>query len=369
MKLIILREHLNSALSLLEKTLGSNELMPILKNVLVKAEKGKIQLIATNLETALIATLNGKIEEEGSVAVSGSGLFQIINNVKDEKIELLYKEQKLFVYTDMFQGDMVTVPTVDFPIIPKVKEEVFLDVDVKNFKKGLDTAFLAVSFNTIRPELNGVFLKADSVTKKLICVGTDGFRLAERRIDITHMECDSVQCIIPSKAVQILGRMLDGGQNIVRMIIEQNQCAFVVEGFTLISNLVDGEYPPYENFIPKEFDTEILVGKSSLNDAVRLSSVFSSRLNDITLQIIPHEEVVKVQSSNNVFGSGETRVQSKIRGLEQLVRVNARYFQDGIKSLDDANIKITIVNSEKPIKIESVTDKNVFYIIMPIKIA
>jgi|GEM_PF-2265473 len=369
MKCILLREHLNNALSIVEKSLGTTEIMPILKNILIKTQGGKIQLIATNLETALVATIPGKIEEEGEVAVSGSLLFQVINNIKDEKIEFVTKDNQLQIHTDMFQGDIVTVSVVDFPIIPKVHETTYVEVESKQFKKGIDTVFLAISFNTIRPELNGMYLSMKSGYKKLILAGSDGFRLAEKQVDILKSEVDSITCIIPAKTLQILSRMLDTSPTgVLKIVLEDHQSVFFLDGFVLISNLVDGTYPAYESFVPKDFETEVLISKSSLTDAVRLSSVFSSKLNDITMHIVPSEGVVKIKSSNAIFGSGEINVSGQIKGIEQFLRMNARYIQDGIKAIDDVNLKISVVNGEKPIKIESLVDKSTYYIVMPIKI-
>ncbi|MBI5420768.1 MAG: DNA polymerase III subunit beta [Parcubacteria group bacterium] len=369
MKCILLRDHLNNALSIVEKSLGTNEIMPILKNILIKAQSGKIQLIATNLETALIATIPGKIEEEGEVAVSGSLLFQVINNIKDEKIECSTKDNQLQIHTDMFQGELVTVSISDFPLIPKIQETTYVEVEAKQFKKGIDTVFLAISFNTIRPELNGMYVSMHESKKKLILAGSDGFRLAEKQIDILKSEVEAISCIIPTKTLQLLGRMLDTSPTgVLKIIIEAHQSVFILDGFVLISNLVDGTYPSYEHFVPKEFETELLVSKSGLTDAVRLSSVFSSKLNDITMHIAPDEGVVKIKSSNTVFGAGEINVPGQVKGIEQFLRMNARYIQDGAKAIDDANLKISIVNGEKPIKIESLIDKSAYYIVMPIKI-
>ncbi len=369
MKCILLREHLNNALSIVEKSLGTTEIMPVLKNILIKARGGKIQLVATNLETALVAIIPGKIEEEGEIAVLGSLLFQVINNIKDEKIEFVTKDNQLQIHTDMFQGELVTVSPSDFPLIPKVKETTYVEVEAKQFKKGIDIVFLAISFNTIRPELNGMYLSMQSGSKKLILAGSDGFRLAEKQVDVLKSEVESISCIIPAKTLQLLGRMLDTSPTgVVKIVLEAHQSVFILDGFVLISNLVDGTYPAYESFVPKEFETEVLVSKSGLTDAVRLSSIFSSKLNDITMHIAPSEGVVKIKSSNTTFGSGEINVSGQIKGIEQFLRMNARYIQDGIKAIDDANLKVSIVSGEKPIKIESLIDKSAYYIVMPIKI-
>ncbi|MDE1970756.1 MAG: DNA polymerase III subunit beta [Patescibacteria group bacterium] len=366
MKLIILREHLNRALSIVEKSLGTNELMPILKNVVIRTEQGKIHLITTNLETAIIATLNGKIEEEGDVAVSGSGLLQVISNLKDEKIHVVTDNQKLLITTDTFQGELVTVSLTDFPLIPKVQSDSYIDVSVKALHRALDMVSLAISPHTIRQELNGVFFTFKN--HDLVCVGSDGFRLSEKKINIISSTIEEMQCIIPSRTIQLLSRVMEyTSSETIRIAIEAHQCIFLVNEYTLISNCVDGNYPSYENFVPKDFDTEILINKVTLADAVRLCNVFSSRLNDITIHILPKDNSITIRSSNAILGSGEITIQGQVTGIEQSFRMNARYFQDGLKSIDDTNLKISIVNAEKPIKIEPIVDKNGYAIIMPIK--
>src|SRR3989344_3906180 len=274
MKLVILKNNLREGLNAVEKSTTENANLPILKNVLIKTFNNKIQLSGTNLELAISNFISGKIIEEGSITVPLSTLLSITNNINDEKINLEIKNNTLLLKTDNYEAIIQGLPEDEFPIIPKIENtNHYLQLDSEILKESLLKVINTIQLSEIRPEISGLLLDFQITNLKL--VGTDSFRLAEKMITENNFKTNfpkGFKIIIPLKTAQDLLKVLNDGP--VTLFIDSNQILFKNNDLEVISRLIDGNYPDYEQIIPKTLEAEINVELNHLINAVKLVSTF-----------------------------------------------------------------------------------------------
>lgn len=367
MKLVILKTNFRDGLLGIERAKADNNNLPILKNVLIKTFNNKIQLSATNLEIAITKSVSGKIVEDGSITIPLDTLNSIVNNINSERINLETENNILLLKTDNYEATIQGLPEEEFPIIPKIENtKACLRMNSDVFKEGLLKVINAVQLSEIRPEISGVLFDFQVTYFKL--VGTDSFRLAEKTVNENSFKSSftrGFKIIIPLKTAQEVLRIIDGGE--VNIFIDPNQILFKNDDLEIISRLIDGNYPDYEQIIPKNFETELNIEKEHLLNAVKLVSAFSGKANDIKLKTKDGKKVLEAYSANQYLGENKYLVPAKIKGDDFEVSFNWRYLIDGLKNFSGKELLFKVNNSAKPAMLKSLSDESYFYILMPVR--
>jgi len=366
MKLIVLKNNFREGLSIVEKAATENTNLPILKNVLIKTFNNKIQLSATNLELAVTDFVSGKIIEEGSITVPLATLLNITNNINNEKINLEVENNTLIFKTDNYEAVIQGLPEEEFPIIPKLentKNYIQLESDI--IKEGLLKVINAVQMSEIRPEISGVLFDYQMTNLKL--AGTDSFRLAEKTINESQFKSTfnkGFKVIIPLKTAQELLKVLN--KESVTIFTDPNQILFKNNDLEVISRLIDGGYPDYDQIVPKAIETEITLELEHLVNAVKLVSAFSGKVNDIKLSVQNNKKCIEVYSANQYLGENKYLIPAKIKGPSVDVSFNWRYLMDGLKNFNSKEIFFGMNGDRRPAVLKTLNDSSYFYIVMPI---
>lgn len=369
MKLIILKKNLKDGLQIIEQIIKNNVDLPILKNFLIETFDNKIKLSATNLELAVISFISGKIIENGGITIPFDVFNSIINNLQNERINIEVNGDKILIKTDNYEAEINGIKKDDFPIIPKIKNNNSY-IEIQN--SVLKDIFISV-VNSItkdgKPEFNGILCDYQNSIIKFI--STDTFRLSEKTILNNHFKSNinnAFKVIIPSKTINEVIKETqlneDGKMNI---FFDQTQIAFKNENTEIISRLINGEFPEYQQIIPKSYEIEIILNKNELINAVKLVGIFTDRLNEIKLITKENLKNVEIFSHNNIFGANKYLIPAKIKGEPIEVVFNWKFLLDGIKNITSENIFLGLNNSNKPAIIKSSEDTSYFYILMPIK--
>jgi DNA polymerase-3 subunit beta len=368
MRLIILNNNLKEALRSLEGVIGDNLNLPILKNILIKTEDNKINFSATNLELAVIYRAAGKIIETGSLTVPLNIFANIINNLTSERITLENKNYNLLIKTDNYEATIQGLNPEDFPIIPKINHlDKFFKINSKIFKNTILKIINSIQYSEIRPEINGAFFNYQIDNLKL--TGTDSFRLAEKTIAADKFKCnfeEGLEVILPLKTLQEILRIIpnDGELNI---FINQNQVLFKTEELEIISRLIDGKFPDYQSIIPKETKTELVINRDELINALKLTGIFSGRVNEVKFKIGENKKFLEIYSADSALGENHYLLPAKITGPTLAVSFNCRYLLDGLKPLSEKEIILGLNSDNQPAIIKTPEDKTWFYVLMPIK--
>ncbi len=369
MKLILFRDNLKNGLGIAEKAVAESAHLPILKNVLLRTIGNRIQLTTTNLELAITKLISGKIIEEGYLSVPFSTFYSIVNNTTHDRLHLEKNETNFIIKTDNYEAKIQGASGEDFPIIPKIgNTEHYIEISPVIFLDALQQVVSAAQISDIRPEISGVLFDFQITFLKL--VATDSFRLAEKTIPLSQFKHNfpaGFKVIVPLKTAQELIRIISH-ETPLFIYVDANQILFKSDDIEVISRLIDGNYPDYEQIIPKEFITEMVVDRAHLMNAIKLVSNFSGKTNDIRLAADLAQNTLNVYSTNQFLGENNYFIPVKITGSECTdIPFNWRYLLDGLKAISEENIIFRLNGNNKPALIRPVENKSYTYIIMPIR--
>jgi len=373
MKLIILKNNLLEGLFSVEKSVGENTSLPILKNILFSAENNKIKITATNLDLAVIYNLSGKIIEEGKICIPFSLFYNIVKNLNSERIQLeQQKNYHLNIKTDNYEATIYGQNPEDFPIIPTINtKEPNLVFKSKSFKEFVSKVIIAAQYSEIRPEISGLFIYYQNNILKF--VATDSFRLAEKILPLESYrvtkKTEKIKAIIPLKTVFELLRIIKDNDSEIELFIDPHQVLFRTEYQDIISRIIDSEFPDYEVIIPKEVKFEVIVNRQEMINSIRLTSIFTSRANDVTLRVGDNKKFLEVFATESQLGENRYLVPAKLKGEKFSIVFNWRYLLDGLKIFDSDEIFLGINSADdnKPSLIKTLEDKSFIYILMPLK--
>ena len=372
MKIVILKDHLKSGLEVVSK-IGSDSgstTLPILKNCLIETVDNKLKLSMTNLELAATGFVPGKVIEGGNLTIPFGIFNSIINNLQAERINLEDKDNYLTIKTDNYQAKIHGNKKDDFPIIPQITSQLFLEIPNAVLRKSLLSIIGAAQISETKPELNGVLFYFQINSLKLAT--TDSFRLAEKIITNSQFKTNieqELKVIIPLKTIQEVIRVFKDENDSISIYFDPNQILFKTKNSEIISRLISGEFPNYQSIIPQSFETEIILNKEQLIGALKLTSSFTDRLNEIKFLVKENTKSIEIFSSSQTLGENQYLIPSKIKGAALEIVFNWRFLLDGIRVLDSENIFLGLNGDNKPVLIKSPNDVSCFYILMPIKSA
>lgn len=370
MKIIILKNHLKSGLETISKigSESSSITLPILRNFLIETIDNKIKLSMTNLEIAITCYIPGKVIEGGSSVIPFNIFNSIITNLQTERINLDSKDNYLIIKTDNYQAKIQGNTKEEFPIIPQINSQAFLEFPTVVLKKSLSSVISAAQISEVKPELSGILF--DFQINSLKLAATDSFRLAEKNIIDTQFKSNIEQgskVIIPLKTIQEVNRIFKEEDDKISVYFEPNQVLFKTENLEIISRLINGDFPEYHTIIPQSFETEIVLNKEQLINAIKLTSSFTDRLNEVKILVKESAKNIEVFSFNQILGENQYLIPAKIKGPALEIVFNWRFLLDGVKVLDSENIFLGLNGDNKPVLIKSPNDVSYFYILMPIK--
>jgi DNA polymerase III subunit beta len=368
MKLIILKNNLIEGLNSVERAISAIANLPILKNILIKTEGGRISFTTTNLEIAITQTVSGKIVEEGEITVPLSIFAPVAKNLNSERISLEVKDKHMVVTTDNYEATIQTQSAKEFPIIPTISDsQNSISISSSKLLEALQSVIIATQYSEIRPEISGVFFKL--FDQNLILAATDSFRLSERVIEANevHTALSEVSMIVPFKTAEELTRFLQGDESDVQILIDQNQVLFKMANKQLISRLVDGAFPEYKAIIPKQIQNEAIINRAELINALKLASSFSGRANDVALKVGENKKFITLSSSDAAVGENTYRIPIKLKGEPFSVVFNWRYLLDGLKVYSSEDITLGVNASDRPAVIKNQIESSLTYVVMPIK--
>lgn len=360
MRIICTKENFKLGLLATTKIISSNNSLPILNNLLLKTEDGLLKIISTNLEMGITANVRCKIEEAGEITVLAKTLNDLIQNFPDDNIEFYTKDSVVFVKTENQEFSLKTLPSEEFPLIPQSAGGLSYDIDGNVLKESLSKVMFSCSLNQTQPEITGVCVSIKNNKCKI--VATDRYRLGERTFDIKG---DVAQVIVPHKTAQEVHRLLGLVGGGVRMQVSENQIFFSLSDIEVVSRLIDGVFPDYENIIPEKYEVNITVDKDGFQNALKTNSLFSQGSNSVKFSYTPNALIVSSVSES--LGSGVVKVPAVVEGGEGELLMNFKYVLDFLGTLPACKISIKIVNSASPVVFVSDSDAGYLYLVMPIK--
>lgn len=372
MKVEILKENLKNGLGVVEKIVGKNLSLPILDNVFISTEDGFLSLSSTDLETAIKLWILTKIVKKGSVVVPAKFLSNLVSLLPDEKIILEEKRQGLSIECKNFKNQVQGFNPEEFPLIPEFKNLEFLEVDNKKLCQGLSQIVDVASPSQSRPEISGIYFIFSKNTIKI--AATDSFRLAEKNINLEEPVKKDITFILPQKPARELINILGEKEGKIKIYFSPNQTMFELPmkdaprpQIQIISRLIEGEYPNYEEIIPKNFKTHVVLKRDEFLNQVKAASLFSGKINEVKIKINPQNKEVEIFAQDPDIGENHSSIAAKIEGEPIEASFNYKFLIDGLLNIKSSEIIFDLSKEEGPCILKPVGDASYIYVVMPIK--
>ena len=367
MKFTCIREQLRQSILLVEKSTARKITLPILGSILFSTEKGKITLTTTNLEIGTETWLNGKITEEGRVALPARVISAYIAGLSDEHITFSSQGENIIITTATTKTLIKGYPVDDFPLLPKVKKDEVFRLPAGEVRRGLMKTVLAAATSDIKPELSSILCKFSKNSLKI--TATDSFRLAEYTIPSLFITVKNLPYIlIPLRTAIELIRLLEIEIGEVEVTVTSGQIMIHGEQFLLVSRLTEGSFPDYDRIVPQKFTAEVIVQKETLVSVLRAISLFSSKLNDVALSLHSKNNTMKLQTANVDVGEYGADIPIQILGEELEISFNHRYLFDGVQQIESKDVFLGFSSATGPVLIKEHNGAGYFYLAMPMKV-
>jgi DNA polymerase-3 subunit beta len=377
MNFTILTKEFKKGLNITEKITGKNLTLPILNNLLIEAIPNFLKISSTDLEVGIQWWGRCKTEKEGIIAIPAKFLSQLISSLPDDKVNIKIKNNNLIVETDNLKTQMKGFSPEDFPIIPTFLKKIYIEINGSKLKEGLINVVEVTSLSQIKPEIGGVFFSFGMDNIKL--VATDSFRLAEKTIkpgkEYKNLFEKQVSFILPQKTVKELINILPDEEKNIRIYFSESQILF--ETFlsnssqpevNVISRQIDGDYPAYEEIIPKNSKTKIILNKEEFSKQIKTAGLFGGRTNEVIFKIDPKEKEIEIKSQDSEIGESELKMPAVVEGDHLKISFNWKFVLDGLNNIKSSEISFEFQGNDGPAVIRPVGDSSYLYVIMPIKI-
>lgn len=368
MKLICAQADLERALNIVNKAITPNTTLPVLNNILLKAEGKRLHFAATNLEVAIQYFIPAEVKAEGSITIPAKLITSYIALLKDSSVEMSLHEGDFIQFkSTTSQTKIKGISAHEFPVIPKVEKENTLKVKTRDLDLAVMQTVFAASTNTSRPVLSGVFF--DVVKDDLKLVATDSYRLAEKTITLKEKPASAVQCIVPARTVMELGKILNKAmEEDTEVNISKNQVLFVVGDVQLMSRLIEGKFPPYEKIIPQSTKTKVEVNSEELSNVVRRVSLFARENNNSIKVSATNDGKLSVSTDETKVGEEKAEITVKVEGENNKIALNAQYLMDVLNSIQSEQVLLEMDDKLSPAVVKPLKKQDYVYIIMPLKV-
>lgn len=378
MKLYILQEKLKEGLRIIERVSPKSLALPILSATLLSAKKNFLSLSATDLEIGIKWWALAKIEEEGEVVVPFALFSNFAALLPNKQTMLQKKENILSVECENYKTQVKGISSEDFPIIPSVSKEKFVEIETNLFCQGLEGIVDIAASSHVRPEISGVFLSFQKDSIKI--VATDSFRLGEKTIFLEKVITSpdffekEVSFIIPQKTAREIINIFSQREEKLKIYFSPNQVLFERQmtetshpEVQLVSRLVDGEYPAYQDIIPHRYETQATLNRDNFLNQLKAASLFSGKINEIKLKIDPKKAGIEIFSQNPDLGEHRSFLTGKIKGEPLEISFNHRFLIGGLSSIKSSDVFFGLNKEEGPAILKPVGDPSYLYVVMPIK--
>jgi DNA polymerase-3 subunit beta len=372
MKVTVLQESLARGLSLVSRAVSPRSTLPVLSNVLIATDEGRLRLSATNLELGITCWIGAKIEQEGSTTVPARTFVDLVSTLPAEQVSLNLNvtTQTLNVRAGTSNTDIKCIDAQEFPPLPVPDMEGAIQLNVADFKELISQVAFAASVDEARPVLMGVLVTVEKET--ITMAAADGFRLSVRKGTLSQPAAQPVTAIIPARALAELARVASDGNEMISMILPKGrgQVVFHMKDIEVSSQLIDGTFPDYQQIIPRSHKSRTILSTPALLKACKQAEIFAREGSNVArLNIKSAGDLepgsVEISAQSEETGSNETMVAATIDGIGLLIAFNVKYMREVLEVIKSPNVALETSAPNAPGVIRPVGDDNFLHVIMP----
>ena len=373
MRVTVLQENLARGLGIVSKAVSPRSTLPVLANILIASDEGRLRLSATNLEMGITCWIAARIEEEGSTTVPARTFSDLVSTLPSDQVllKLDMSTQTLNVRGGTSTNDIKCIDAQEFPPLPVPDFEDAVQINVGDFREMIHQVAFAASSDEARPVLMGVLVQVDK--DKLTMAAADGFRLSVRKAVLSAPSAASISAIVPAQALKELARVATDSEEPIYMVLPKGrgQVVFRVKDVEVVSQLIDGTFPDYQQIIPRSYKSRTLVSTSSLLKACKQAEIFAregsnvARFNIKTAQGEMQPSEVEISATSEETGKNETIVEATVDGGGLLIAFNVKFLREALEVIRTPNVVLETSAPNAPGVVRPVGDDQFLHVIMP----
>lgn len=375
MKVSCLQENLAKGLATVSRAVASRSTLPVLGNILIATDQGRLKLAATNLELAVTCWIGAKVDEDGATTLPARILGDFVNSMPPDRIEmnLNVKTQTMHLKCARNDANIKGIDAQEFPIVPSLGDGKKISLEPDTLREMIEQTTFAAATDESRPVLTGVVAKFEK--DKVTFGAADGFRLSVRHAPLSAAVEQPISVIIPAKALQEVARVSGDQEDPIVIAVTENksQVLFKFTNAEIVSKLIDGQFPDFTRIIPDSHTTRTTVTTAELQNAVKAASVFAREaMNTVRLQIAPANEMgggkMTVTATSAESGDNVGDIDATVDGDAVEIAFNARYLADVLNVLRSPQVAIETSSSASPGVFKAVGRDDFVHVIMPMHI-
>jgi DNA polymerase-3 subunit beta len=373
MKVTVLQENLARGLSVVSRAVSPRSTLPVLSNILIATDEGRLRLSATNLELGITCWIAARIDEEGSTTVPSRTFSDLVNAMPSDQVQLNLdvKTQNLHVKGGASNNDIKCIDAQEFPPLPTPEMDSAIQLNVADFKEMIHQVAFASSTDEARPVLMGVLMHVEK--DKVTMAAADGFRLSVRKAQLSNPVSQPINIIIPARALNELARVASDGEEPIYMVVPKNrgQVLFRVKDVEVVSQLIDGTFPDYQQIIPRNYKSRTLVSTATLLKACKQAEIFAREGSNVARLDIKESKgemqpsEVEISATSEETGKNETIVEATVDGGSVLIAFNVKFLREALEVIKTPNVALETSASNAPGVVRPVGDDNFLHVIMP----
>lgn len=371
MKASVSQQQLAHGLSIVSRAVSPRSTLPVLSNILVATDEGRLRLSATNLELGITCWIGAQIEEEGAITVPARTFTDLVNALPGDTVHLALnpRTQALNVRCGSSITDIKGIDAQEFPPMPAPDLREGIDFNVSDLKEMIQQVVFAASTDEARPVLQGVYLNV--ADNEVTLAATDGFRISVHKSPLSATAPRPMNAIIPARALSELARIAADGEQTVTMVIPpgRGQVLFHLKDAELVSQLIDGNFPDYKAILPRSSQTTTIISTSSFLKATRQAEIIAREGNYVVrLNILPGGDLpgqVEISAQSEETGSSEIKVDASIDGPGLLIAFNVRFLREVLDVIKSPSVALQTNANNTPGLVRPVGDDSFLHVIMP----
>lgn len=372
MKVSVLQENLAHGLSIVSRAVSPRSTLPVLANILVATDEGRLRLSATNLELGITCWIGAKIQEEGSTTVPARTFTDLVSTLPPDQVsmDLNVRTQTMNVRCGTSNTDLKCIDAQEFPPMPALDMSEGIQINVADLREMIQQVVFATSTDEARPILTGVLVTIED--DKITFASADGFRLSVRSAELSAPIIDPIEAVIPGRALSELARISSDGSETVTMLLpaQSGRVIFRTDNIELASQLIEGAFPDYEQIIPRGHQTRTVLSTDAFLKACKQAEIFAREGTLIArVSITPGGELqpgtVEISGQSEETGSNQTVVDASIEGPPILIAFNVRFMREVLDVIKTPNVALETSTDTSPGLIRPVGQKDFLHVIMP----
>jgi DNA polymerase-3 subunit beta len=374
MKASVTQQHLAHGLSIVSRAVSPRSTLPVLANVLLATDEGRLRLSATNLELGITCWIPAQIQEEGSITVPSRTFVDLVGTFPPDMVNMALdtRTQTLNVACNSSVHEIKGIDAQDFPPVPVPDLSEGIDLDLTSFKEMIQQVAFAASVDEARPVLQGV--KMEVTDNVLTLAATDGFRISVRKQTLVNPIKQNFSIIIPARALNELARIAGENDKNVTMVVPagRGQVIFHLKDAELVSQLIDGNFPDYRAILPKSYKTRTVVSTPAFLKACKQAEIIAREGNNvIRLNVLPEEGGpgrVEINSQTEETGKSDIQMEAEIEGGAILIAFNVKFLREVLDVVRSPKVALETNTNNAPGVIHPVGDDDFVHVIMPMHI-